>query len=71
MSTLPAGISYATVSTQANFVRPILATTGLVRCEACVLARGRTIITAEAKLVDSDGRLLAHGGSTMAVFSMK
>ncbi len=29
--------------------------------------RGRTIITAEGKLTDSRGRLLAHGTSTLIV----
>jgi len=48
-------------------VRPILADTGLVRCEALVLARGRQIITAEAKITDAAGKLLAHGASTMLV----
>lgn len=67
MSLLPAGVSYTTVETKANFVRPIMADTGMVRCEARCLARGRTIITAEAKLVDAAGKLLAHGGSTMLV----
>jgi acyl-coenzyme A thioesterase PaaI-like protein len=32
-----------------------------------VLARGRNIITAEGKLTDSRGRLLAHGTSTIMV----
>lgn len=67
MSLLPAGVSYTTVETKANFVRPIMADTGLVRCEARCLARGRTIITAEATVTDVGGRLLAHGGSTMMV----
>ena len=67
MSLLPAGVSYTTVETKANFVRPIMADTGLVRCEAVCLARGRTIITAEASLTDSSGKLLAHGGSTLLV----
>jgi len=66
-STLPAGVGYTTVETKANFVRPILADTGLVRCEALVLARGRQIITAEAKITDAAGKLLAHGASTMLV----
>lgn len=67
MSLLPAGVSYTTVETKANFVRPIMADTGLVRCEAKCLARGRTIITAEATLIDASGKLLAHGGSTLMV----
>lgn len=71
MSTLPAGVSYTTVETKANFVRPIMADTGLVTCEARCLARGRQIITAEATIKDSAGKLLAHGGSTMIVLPPK
>lgn len=67
MSVVPAGVRYTTVETKANFVRPILPTTGLVRCEAKVLARGRQIITAEAMVTDSAGKLLAHGSATMLV----
>jgi acyl-coenzyme A thioesterase PaaI-like protein len=32
-----------------------------------VVAQGRTIITAEGKLTDADGKLLAHGTSTLLV----
>ena len=71
MSILPAGLSYTTVETKANFVRPIMADTGLVTCEARCLARGRQIITAEATIKDAAGKLLAHGGSTMIVLSPK
>ncbi|HRK23851.1 MAG TPA: PaaI family thioesterase [Beijerinckiaceae bacterium] len=67
LSTLPAGTGYTTVETKGNFVRPILAETGLVRCEGIVLARGRQIITAEARITDSAGKLLAHGSATMLV----
>lgn len=67
LSTLPAGVGYTTVETKGNFSRPILSDTGIVRCAATVLARGRTIITAEAKVTDSAGKLLAHGVATMLV----
>lgn len=41
--------------------------TGTVRAEGAAVARERTIITAEGKLADSRGRLLAHGTSTPIV----
>lgn len=66
-STLPAGVGYTTVETKVNFVRAITPDTGPVRAEGIVVARGRTIITAEGKLTDSRGRLLAHGTSTLMV----
>ena len=66
-SLLPAGVGYATVETKANFSRPITETTGRVRAEGRVVARGRQIISAEAKVLDSGGRIIAHGTSTLMV----
>jgi uncharacterized protein (TIGR00369 family) len=66
-TTLPAGVGYTTVETKVNFVRAITPATGAVRAEGRVVARGRTIITAEGTLTDSRGRLLAHGTSTLMV----
>jgi uncharacterized protein (TIGR00369 family) len=66
-TTLPAGVGYGTLETKANFVRPIAAETGLLRCEGKVLAQGRTILTAEAKLTDAQGKLYAHGTSTCMI----
>lgn len=66
-TTLPAGVGYTTVETKVNFVRAIFPDTGQVRCEGKVVARGRTIITAEGTLTDLRGKLLAHGTSTLMV----
>ena len=66
-TTLPAGIGYGTIETKVNFVRAILATTGTLRAEGRVLAQGRTILTAEAKLMDAQGKLYAHGTSTCMI----
>jgi uncharacterized protein (TIGR00369 family) len=65
---LPAGVGYATVETKANFTRPITKDAGRVRAEGCVVTRGRQIMTADARLLDSQGRVLAHGTSTLMVF---
>lgn len=64
---LPAGSGYTTVETKVNFVRPIRADAGRVRAEATVIAAGRTIMTAEGRLKGPDGKLLAHGTSTLIV----
>lgn len=66
-TTLPAGVGYTTIETKVNFVRAITPATGPVRAEGRVVARGRTIITAEGTLTDSAGKLLAHGTSTLMV----
>jgi uncharacterized protein (TIGR00369 family) len=69
LSLLPPGSSYATVETKANFARPITPDTGRVRVEGHVVARGRRIISAEAKVLGADGKVLSHGTSTLMVWS--
>ncbi len=66
-TTLEAGLAYSSLETKVNFVRPIFTGTGKVRAEGRVVARGKTIITAEGRLTDSNGKLLAHGTSTLMV----
>jgi uncharacterized protein (TIGR00369 family) len=66
---LPAGVAYTTVETKVNFTRAITKDTGRVRCEASVIAQGRKIITAESKLKSADGKVLAHGTSTLMVLN--
>ena len=66
---LGAGVGYTTVETKANFTRPIDPNGGPVRCEGRVLSRGRTIATSEAYLRSAEGKLLAHGTSTLIIFA--
>jgi uncharacterized protein (TIGR00369 family) len=64
---LEAGVGYTTLELKANFVRPILAETGLVRCEGTVLHAGSRVATAEGRVVDEAGKLLAHGTTTCLI----
>jgi uncharacterized protein (TIGR00369 family) len=66
-SELGAGIFYTTVETKVNFTRPIDPAGGPIRCEGRVLSRGRQIATAEAYLRSAEGKLLAHGTSTLII----
>lgn len=66
-TTLPAGVGYTTVETKANFTRAIPADGGTYRCEGRVLSAGRQIATAEARLTGPDGKLAAHGTSTLII----
>jgi uncharacterized protein (TIGR00369 family) len=68
-SELGAGIGYTTVETKVNFTRPIDPNGGAIRCEGRVLSRGRSIATAEAYLRSGEGKLLAHGTSTLIIFA--
>ena len=70
-SILPAGFGITTIETKANFTRPISKDTGRVRAEGRVVVRGRQIITAEARVIDARGRVLAHGTSTVMVLASK
>jgi len=70
-SLLPAGAGYASIETKANFSRPIRKDTGRVRCIAHVAGRGSQIMSAEARLEDPAGELLAHGTSTIMVLGAR
>ena len=69
VTTLDAGIGWTTLELKVNFTRPITAETGLVRCIGSVIHPGRRVATTEARLEDSQGRLLAHATSTILVLS--
>ena len=69
-STLPAGQACTTVELKINFVRPLSDATGTVRAEGRVIHGGKTISTAEGKLIDAKGTLLAHGTTTVMSFAI-
>ena len=67
-STLAADELYTTLEVKVNFIRPITADTGRVRCEGTVVHRGGRIATAEGKVIaEESGKLLAHGSTTCLV----
>jgi uncharacterized protein (TIGR00369 family) len=67
-STLPAGAGYTTLEVKVNFVRPMTAETGVVRCEARVVYVGGRTATAEGRVTDDAGKLYAHGTTTCLIF---
>ncbi|MEP7210471.1 MAG: PaaI family thioesterase [Alphaproteobacteria bacterium] len=64
---LEAGVGYATIETKANMTRGIKPNSGVYRCEGRVLVQGRQIITTDAQLTGADGKIYAHGTSTLMV----
>src|SRR5712664_605232 len=67
-STLEKGVGQTTLEFKISLVRPITAKTGVIKAEGAVLSRGRRVGTAEGRITDDKGRLLAHGTTTCLVF---
>ncbi len=67
-STVAAGEGFTTLEYKVNCVKAITKRTGPVRAEGIVTSRGRRIATAEGRLVDATGTVLALGTTTCLVF---
>ena len=65
---LPAGAGYGTIELKVNYVRKIDAETGRLLCTGTVIHAGRTMFTADARVVDENGKLYAHGSGTFLVY---
>ena len=65
---MPAGRIFTTLEMKINYVRPIRADVGTVRCEARVIHAGGRVATAEGRVVDDEGKLYAHGTATCMLF---
>ena len=65
---LDKGLAQTTLEFKISLVRPVTPQTGLVKAEGKVISCGRRIGTAEGKLTDKDGRVLAHGTTTCLIF---
>jgi uncharacterized protein (TIGR00369 family) len=67
MTTLNAVTSYTTVTLTVHLTRPITLRTSKVIAEGWVVHRGSRLVTAEGRLNDGEGRLMAHGSATCAI----
>ena len=67
-STLEKGLGQTTLEFKISFLRPITPATGPIKAEGVVMSRGRRVGTAEGRLTDGEGRLLAHGTTTCLIF---
>jgi uncharacterized protein (TIGR00369 family) len=67
-STLDKGFGQTTVEFKISLMRPITPDTGRITAEGIVLNAGRRVGTAEGRLTDGKGRLLAHGTTTCLIF---
>jgi uncharacterized protein (TIGR00369 family) len=69
-SALPAASGYTTLEFKISFIRGMTENTGPVRTEGRILNVGRRAATAEARITDAKGRLLAHATTTCLVFEI-
>jgi uncharacterized protein (TIGR00369 family) len=64
---MPAGRRFTTLELKVNLTRPITKEAGELRCEGRVVHVGSRTATSEARLVDGNGKLYAHGTTTCIV----
>jgi uncharacterized protein (TIGR00369 family) len=67
-TTLPAGVGYTSLDLTTKFLRPVTLNSGTLRCEGTVLSRGSRIALAQAQILDSKDRLVAHATSSCLIF---
>jgi uncharacterized protein (TIGR00369 family) len=66
-STLQSDQSFTTLELKINFLRPMWS--GLLKAEAKVVSRGRTVGLVECKITDDKQRLIAQSNSTCMVLA--
>jgi uncharacterized protein (TIGR00369 family) len=66
-TTLGPGESFTTLELKINFLRPVW--TGLLKAEADVLSRGRTVGLTSCRVTDEKNRLIASATSTCMVLT--
>jgi uncharacterized protein (TIGR00369 family) len=69
-STLKPGQIYTTVDMNVSFVRAVIESTGKLRCEGKIIHVGNRIATAEGRIWDAAGTLIAHGTETCLIINL-
>ncbi|GGS32922.1 PaaI family thioesterase [Actinokineospora fastidiosa] len=67
-SRLPAGVGYGTLELKVNYVRAVPADGGLITAAGTTVHVGRSTATAEGRVTDAEGRLVAHGTTTCMIY---
>jgi uncharacterized protein (TIGR00369 family) len=66
-SKLKAGQAYTTVDLNVSLVRAVVEATGKLRCEGTSVHAGGRIATAQGRVFDQAGKLIAHGSTTCLI----
>lgn len=67
VTTLEEPVGWTTLEVKSNFTRALTVETGVIRCTGSIIHPGRRVATTEARVEDAQGRLYAHGTSTILV----
>ena len=68
-SMLKPGHGFTTVDMTVSFVRAVLPTSGKLTCEGKIIHSGGRIATAEGRVTDGAGKLIAHGTETCMILN--
>jgi uncharacterized protein (TIGR00369 family) len=66
-STLPAGAAYTTLEIKVNYVRAVQTDGHKLSAAGELVHSGRRIATAEGRVLNEDGKLIAHGTTTCLI----
>jgi uncharacterized protein (TIGR00369 family) len=66
-TTLPAGTAYTTLEIKVNYIRAAQTNGQTLTAEGTVIHTGRRTATADGKVTDEQGRLIAHATTTCLV----
>lgn len=67
-STLPAGIGYGTLELKVNYIRAVRADGGVLTATGSTIHVGRSTATAEGRVLDAHGALVAHATTTCMIY---
>jgi uncharacterized protein (TIGR00369 family) len=70
-TTLPPGRGYTTLELKVNYVKALTDRVPLVRAVGEVIHAGRTVATADGRLLGPDGTLYAHASTTCLIFDAR
>ncbi|HUO53051.1 MAG TPA: PaaI family thioesterase [Gemmatimonadaceae bacterium] len=68
MTMMAPGQGYTTTDLQVRYVRPVTVASGTLRGEGTVVHAGSRLVTAEGRITDGAGRLVAHGSTACLTF---
>ncbi|MET1132036.1 MAG: PaaI family thioesterase [Aeromicrobium sp.] len=68
-TTLGAGVGYGTLELKVNYIRTVPVDGRTLTGTGTIIHVGRSTATAEGKVLDEDGKLVAHGTTTCMIYS--